>query len=239
MSKLLPVKPHSIVVFGARPNDVEVAMAGTISRLAEAGNEVHLCIAMLPKNCRRQMEEARMAGRILGAKDVSFLSLTAGEFDCDRTSIEAIDQVVQRFAPRSIFTPWIGEAQPDHVNLTRCIIAATRRNRFNLYMYEQSLPGELASTAFHARYVVDIGEHMDKKLLSVQVHFSQSESRGDGWIDGIRGCAMLRGQQIGREFAEAFDVIEICNDSELFATQLSSARRQLAGRAAETSTALP
>lgn len=216
MSNSTATKSKSIVVFGAHPDDVEIGMAGTIARLAAAGNDVYVCIASIPENREKRMAEAREAGRIMGVKDVMFMPLKTQELGYNRKSIGAIDTIVRHLNPHSIFTHWVEDSHQDHVNLTRCVISATRKNHFNVYMYELTIPGGITPAAFRAQYLIDVSEFIDKKMDSVRAHASQIERNGDWWIEGIRGRAMYRGYQIRTQYAEAFEIIKINGDTNLF-----------------------
>ena len=152
----------AVVVFGAHPDDVEIGMAGTISRLAAAGNDVFVCVASIPNDRERRMTETLEAARIMGVKDVIFMSIRAEELGYNRKTIGAIDNIVRSLNPHSIFTHWAEDSHQDHVNLTRCVIAATRKNHFNVYMYEQTIPGGITPAAFRAQYLVDVSGFVEQ-----------------------------------------------------------------------------
>lgn len=207
----------SVVVFGAHPDDVEIGMAGTISRLAAEGNHVYVCIACIPDERERRILETREAARIMGVKEVLFMLLKPQELGYNRKTIGAIDHILSRLEPHSLFTHWVEDSHQDHVNLTRCVIAATRKNNFNVYMYEQTIPGGITPAAFRAQYLIDVTNFVEKKMASIRAHVSQIERNGDWWMEGIRGRAMYRGYQMHTKYAEAFEVIKIGNDTNLFA----------------------
>lgn len=217
MFKAAGAQRKAVVVFGAHPDDVEIGMAGTISRLAAEGNNVYVCIASIPDERERRILETREAARIMGVKEILFMSLKPQELGYNRKTIGAIDNIVSRLEPHSIFTHWVEDSHQDHVNLTRCVIAATRKNNFNVYMYEQTIPGGITPAAFRAQYLIDVSNFVDKKMASIRAHASQIERNGDWWMEGIRGRAMYRGYQMHSKYAEAFEVIKIGNDTNLFA----------------------
>jgi LmbE family N-acetylglucosaminyl deacetylase len=206
----------NILVFGAHPDDAEIGMAGTICRLVACGHTVYSCIASIPDEREMRLREAREAARILGIKEVIALPLRASQLGYNRATIGAIDLVIRQFSPHSVFTHWNEDSHQDHVNVTRCIIAATRKNSFNVYMYEQTIPGGITPAGFRAQYLVDVSRHIERKVASIQAHASQLRRNGEWWSEGVRGRAMYRGYQIHTRYAEAFEIIKINGDTNLF-----------------------
>jgi LmbE family N-acetylglucosaminyl deacetylase len=49
----------TILVFGAHPDDLEIGMAGTISKLSSLGYELRLVIAVLPNFTQNDNKEYR------------------------------------------------------------------------------------------------------------------------------------------------------------------------------------
>ena len=119
-------------------------------------------------------------------------------------------------AQKRAFSRPLEDSHQDHVNVTRCVIAATRKNDFNVYMYEQTIPGGITPAAFRAQFLIDISQHIDNKMTSIKAHASQLMRNGDWWVEGIRGRAMYRGYQIRTQYAEAFEIIKIKDDTGLF-----------------------
>lgn len=227
----------TVIVFGAHPDDIEVGMAGTICRLAECGNDVYSCIASIPENRTQRLREAQNSAKILGIKDVILLPISAAQLGYNRRTIGAIDLVIQQLRPHSVFTHWNEDSHQDHVNVTRCIIAATRKNNFNVYMYEQTIPGGITPAGFRAQYLIDVSQYIDRKLNSIYAHASQMRRNGSWWLEGVRGRAMYRGYQIQTEFAEAFEIIKINGDTNLFPFRQDLARESSSGRSTADSLA--
>ena len=216
MSAPAAANRRTVVVFGAHPDDMEIGMAGTARRLAAAGHDVYSCIATIPENRECRTQEAQRAGAILGVKEVIVLPLDEQRLGYNRQTIGVIDSVIRSLAPHSVFTHWGDDSHQDHVNVTRCVIAATRKNDFNVYMYEQAIPGGITPAAFRAQLLVDVSGVIQEKMESVRAHASQLKRNGEWWLEGIRGRAMYRGYQIRAQYAEAFEIVKIKDDTNLF-----------------------
>ena len=209
-------RSNTVLVFGAHPDDIEIGMGGTICRLAANGNEVISCIASIPDERPVRLAEAKAAAELLGIKDVIVLPLKAQQLGFNRKTIGAIEQVIRQYRPHSVFTHWVEDSHQDHVSVTKCIIAATRKNNFNVFMYEQTIPGGITVAGFRAQYLIDITGYIERKMAAIQAHETQMRRNGLWWSDGVRGRAMYRGYQIHAPFAEAFEIIKINGDTNLF-----------------------
>lgn len=207
---------NSILVFGAHPDDVEIGMGGSIKRLSQEGNDVYVCLASIPDNFEERWAETQNAAGILGVKEIILLPLDLRKIGYNRKTIGLVDKIIDRVKPDAVFTHWIGDSHQDHINLSRCVISATRKNHFHVFMYENTIPGGLTTEAFRAQYFIDISSTIGTKLKSVEAHVSQIRRNGGWWINGINGRAMYRGYQIRTNYAEAFEVVKIKNDLQLF-----------------------
>ena len=55
------MRTKTVVAFGAHPDDLEIGMGGTISKLAELGYEVRLVVVTLPNFVKTDTKEERIA----------------------------------------------------------------------------------------------------------------------------------------------------------------------------------
>jgi LmbE family N-acetylglucosaminyl deacetylase len=211
-------KKRTILVFGAHPDDAEIGMGGSIRRLANEGHDIYLCMATIPDHQEERLRESKAAAKILGVKEVFVLPLGIQELGYNRKTIGLVDDILKRIQPYAVFTHWIEDSHQDHVNFSKCIIAATRKNHFHVLMYENTIPGGLTAGAFRAQFFIDISSTIDDKLASIEAHASQIRRNGDWWIQGINGRAMYRGYQIRSNYAEAFEIIKINDDVKFFSS---------------------
>jgi N-acetylglucosamine malate deacetylase 1 len=199
----------TIIVFGAHPDDIEIGMGGSIKKLTAAGKHVIACVGSIPNNKQLRGKEVQAAAKILGVSDVVYLYTSPHHLNFDRKTIGKIDALLEKHRPVSLFTHSAVDSHQDHLNLTNCVLAAGRHNHFNIYMYEQAIPGGITHGMFRPQLYIDITTSIEDKIQSIQAHKSQVDKYGQGWINGVRGRAMHRGYQIKTDFAEAFEVVKI------------------------------
>lgn len=198
-----------ILLFGGHPDDIEIGMGGTAKKLSVSEREVITCIATVPNQIALRKKEAARAAKILGITTLIFLPVPLKKFGFNRETVDALDKILSRYAPSSVFTHSLGDSHQDHLALTNSLLSASRRNNFSVYMYEQIIPGGITAIPFHHQLFVDISPHIEDKIRAIEAHKSQVKKYGGGWLDGIRGRAMHRGHQIQAKYAEAFEVVKM------------------------------
>lgn len=202
----------SILVFGAHPDDLEIGMAGTISKLVKLGFKVIPIIATLPNFTENDIKIVRQtesveSSKILGCQKPEFLDLSPSQINYDRKMVFLIDNLIKKYHPSSVFTQWIGDSHQDHQILTKSVISASREID-NLYMYETTIPGGITEQAFKPHLYVDITNNIEIKKQALLCFKSQFPRCGHYWIDAIVGRSSYRGYQINTRYAEAFEIIK-------------------------------
>ena len=204
-----------IVVFGSHPDDGEIGAGGTIASYARRGHRVLMVNFRIPagngdasqaEHDRRQAEGSE-AARVLGAELHSF-DMPRDAIRPDAELVGAIDRLLAEEQPTAVFTHWLGDSHPEHVGTTRAVLAATRRNRCSVYMYEATIPGGVTERAFRPQKFVDITDTINAKMSSLKCYQTQLAAYGQAWLEAIRGRAAHRGFQMGRGYAEAFEVVK-------------------------------
>ena len=115
---------NAILIFGAHHDD-ELAMAGTIARLARQGCDVHL--AVLTDGCEgypapglrasivaARKREAAECDRILGIRERVALDRPDMGLVCDKATLQECIRLVRRVRPRAIFGHGPADAHTDH-----------------------------------------------------------------------------------------------------------------------------
>lgn len=204
---------ENILVFGAHPDDIEIGMAGTVTKLSRLGYNVKLVIATLPnftqndKKEERRMEAIR-SSKVMGCPEPDFLDLPPEQMMHSRKLIGIMDKYMLDYRPAAVFTQWIGDSHQDHQALTKSVISGSR-DTTDLYMYETTIPGGITEQAFRPQLFVDMTDFIEPKKSALACFESQQARCGPIWIDAIVGRAAYRGYQLNCKYAEAFEVIRI------------------------------
>ena len=206
-------KSENILVFGAHPDDIEIGMGGTVTKLSRLGYNVKLVIATLPnftqndKKEERRMEAVR-SSKVMGCPEPDFLDLPPEQMTHSRKLIGIMDKYMLDYKPAAVFTQWIGDSHQDHQALTKSVISGSR-DTTDLYMYETTIPGGITEQAFRPQLFIDMTDYIEPKKSALDCFESQQARCGPIWIDAIVGRAAYRGYQLNCKYAEAFEVIRI------------------------------
>src|ERR671931_2612302 len=203
---------QSVLVFGAHPDDIEIGMGGTVTKLNGMGYDVNLVVATLPNFVKTDTKEQRrmeaiMSAKVMGSNQPEFLDLSADEIIFGRKFVTLIDGIIHKHKPEAVFTQWIGDSHQDHQALTRAVISASR-DLNNLFMYETTIPGGVTENAFRPQLFVDITHLLDIKANALECFDSQKIRGGHLWVNAVLGRCSYRGYQMNAKSAEAFEVVK-------------------------------
>lgn len=173
-----------ILVFGAHPDDVELAIGGIVARHAHLGHEVEICDLTAGEmgsngTPEQRIEEGRQAAEILGATKRYNLGLPDAFLASDREAVLSAAGLVRQVAPDVVLAPWWHDRHPDHEAASRIVTRACHlaglhkfpvpgkrhrpRRLFYYFLGRRSTPSML----------VNIDDWWDKKLTAVKAHASQ------------------------------------------------------------------
>jgi LmbE family N-acetylglucosaminyl deacetylase len=191
----LPV-PRRALAVGAHPDDIEFGCGGTLSKWADAGTLVTVCIctdgakgtwepdADLAALIGRRETEQRDAASILGAVGVEFLRFVDGELHDTLAARAAVCAVIRRAQPDVILAhdPWQRyRVHPDHHEAGRIAIGGIVAARDPHFFPELGLPTHRPSVLLgfepeRVHHVEDVREHVDRKIAALLAHRSQWRS---------------------------------------------------------------
>ena len=204
-NRVLFISPHT--------DDAEFGCGATITRLIEEGHEIY-CIAFsaaeesvpdnLPKDINRK--DMLRAMRILGVDSdhVFILNYPVRNFPSSRQPIlEDLIKFNSEIKPSTDFVPSTFDTHQDHQIVSQEGFRAFKKT--SILGYE--LPWN--NLNFTTDCFISLEErNVEKKISSLQCYFSQI---GRDYInpDFIRSMLRTRGGQMGKTYAEAFQVIRI------------------------------
>lgn len=191
-----------ILVIAAHPDDEVYGMGGTIAKLSEAGDEVHVLIVTdgctaqyrndprLPQILAQKQEEARRANALLGVKAVHFGALPDMRLDTvSHVEVnQLIEETVDTVAPEVVYTHFYGDVNLDHQMVYRSTLVAVRpvpgqtvRGQTVRELYCYRVPSstewspQLGHTVFLPNTMVDISDYTARKEAALLAY--QTEER--------------------------------------------------------------
>ncbi len=208
-----------ILAVGAHLDDIEIACGGTLAKAIEAGHDVKVIImsksgytnkeGKLQRSDEIAIAEGTNALHILGIYDIEILDFPTKDIFFQSDVVNAIDVIMSFYNPDIIFTHHPFDTHQAHVGVSNATIAAARRKN-TIFFYEPITPSGRSYVAFRSQLYVDIESTLEKKIASLREHKSEYNKFGaEDWIEGVRYRCGFRGYEIGKKFAEAFEVLRI------------------------------
>lgn len=206
-----------ILAIGAHLDDIELACGGTLSRAIEQGHTVKMVVLSKSGYTNydgKQMRtddtaemEGKNAARILGVEDLDIFSFETKCVPYHYTVIETLDRVISEYDPDIIFTHHVFDTHQSHEGTAKSTFSAARRKN-TVFMYEPIVPSGRSYVPFHPQLYVDFTEkQLNIKISALKAHETEYKKFGNGWIDGVIARARFRGYEMGKEYAEAFEVV--------------------------------
>jgi len=229
-----------VLTVTAHPDDVDFGYAGTVASLVSDGVEVTYCVvtdgeaggfdASVSRSqmARTRREEQRAAAAAVGVHDVVFLGYPDGQVEPTLNLRRDITRVIRSVRPDRVLTQSpnrnldrMFSSHPDHLACGEATLSAVYPDARNGFAFPELLAEGLEPhTAWQVwvgdpggtRAVVDITDHIDKKINALMCHRSQVERWDEEEFSGrIRTWAADTAAECdlpeGR-FAESFRVLD-------------------------------
>ena len=208
-----------IMAIGAHLDDIEIACGGTLAKAVEAGHEVKVLImsksgytnkeGKVQRSDELAVEEGLQALHTLGLTNIEILSFPTKDIPFQSDVVNAIDVCMAKYNPDIIFTHHPFDTHQAHEGVAKASIAAARRKN-TVFFYEPITPSGRSYVPFKPSLYVDIESTLDKKIASLKCHKSEYNKFGaEDWIEGVRCRCGFRGYEIGKKFAEAFEILRL------------------------------
>ena len=208
-----------VLAFGAHPDDVEIAMGGTLLSLKARGAKVVVCHLTdgepTPYGSRKiRLREAEAAAKALKLDDYLILPLKNRELQDTLPARRKVAEVIRKYKPALVFAPYWVDAHPDHWEGCRLVEAA----RFWAKLVKTDMKGDpwyppklYYHLCSHLRtnaapsFIVDTTATHERKLAAVRCYESQflkkPNSRALEYINvANRYFGALIGAQTGEPF---------------------------------------
>ena len=219
--------PKRILVVAPHPDDETLGAGGTIAKFRDQGHDVSIVVVAghLPPLYPQEaydttVREARSAFAVLGVDHFRFLELPATMIgDQPLHVINArIGAAISEFSPNIVLCPF-PDRHVDHRLVFDAVMVATRpvgvgRGIEILAAYETLSETHWNAPhiepSFHPNWVVDITDHIDKKVEALSCYASQvSAYPGPRSLEACKALAQFRGTQAGFAFGEGFHIIRM------------------------------
>ena len=211
----------SILVFGPHPDDQELGMGGSISRLVSQGHHVHLVDMTNGEPTplgtpEKRAKEAAAAAKILGVGR-TLVGLPNRQVIHSIEARHKVAAVIRAHKPNWLFVPYPVDAHPDHVAVTRICEDA----RFDAKLTKTDIPGDPwypkriiyyycthLRMNFEPTFCLDISAQIDVKIASVLAYQSQFVDNNSPVTEMVRTLNGYFGGRIGTAYAEPFFTYE-------------------------------
>ncbi len=208
-----------VLAFGAHPDDVEIAMGGTLLSMKARGAKVVVCHLTDGEptpygNHKTRLKEAEKAARILKFDDYLILPLKNRELQDTLSARRKVAEVIRKYKPAIMFAPYWVDAHPDHWGASQLVEAA----RFWAKLVKTNMKGEpwypsklYYHLCSHLRsnvqpsFIVDTSRYHGQKLAAVRAYESQFIKKpGSRALEYIDTSNRYFGSMIGAEAGEPF-----------------------------------
>ncbi len=218
---------HTVLIIVAHTDDETLGLGGTIARHIENGDQVY-AVSMtdgvgsrdeMPKNeIKIRAQAAYQASEILGFKWIS-----AGNFpDNAMDSVpllkitKFIEGVKSQTAPTIIYTHSAADLNIDHRIVSQAVLTAFRPQDHELWHEIRTFEvpsstdygNRSVTNLFYPNLFINITDLWDKKKSALNAYANEMRTEPHSRsIPGIENLAKYRGNQVGLNYAEAFEVI--------------------------------
>lgn len=231
-----------ILAIGVHPDDVELSASGTLLKHIALGKKVGILDLTRGElgtrgNAELRTKEAMASAQILGIAVREQLQMADGFFENNETHLKQIIHIIRKYQPEIVLCNAISDRHPDHGRAAKLSAdACFYSGLIKIETQDNGMmqPAWRPKAVYHyiqdyyiePDFVVDISEHMNKKLESIMAFSSQfynpnstepeTPISGKQFIENVKAKATILGRMIGTEYAEGFTTTRYMGVENLF-----------------------
>ena len=182
-----------ILAFAAHPDDVELAMGGTIAKFTKNNFKVGIIDFTQGELGTRgtistRKNEATNASEILGITVRENLKIPDGNIFVTETNTIKVIKKIREYKPKIIFAPYFNDRHPDHIETSKIVKRAMFKS--GLPKVKTKINGKLQKTyrpnklfyfmqtyEFQPSFIVDISETFEIKMKAIRAYETQFYSK--------------------------------------------------------------
>ena len=227
-----------ILAIGVHPDDVELGCSGTLLKHLALGKKAGILDLTKGElgtrgNGELRMEEAKNAAKILGLEIRENLGFADGFFTNDKNHQIEIIKIIRKYKPDVVLANTPPDRHPDHGRASQLITEACFYS--GLIKIETQQEAWRPKAVYHyiqdrfikPDFVVDITEHIDKKMQAIMAFSSQfynPESKAPEtpisskkFLDFIKSRMADFGRDINVDYAEGYVVDRVIGVEDILA----------------------
>ena len=216
-----------ILFFGAHPDDVEIACAGTILKYMDMGKQIGIIDLTAGEmgtrgSAESRKEEVKAASKVLGINIRENLGLPDAFIDSAQETQMIVIDAIRKHRPKIVIAPAIRDRHPDHGNSAKLVSEACFKS--GLVKIKTDIKAWRPNAVYNFTqdryiepdFVIDISSYIDKKMeaiLCYKSQFFQPDSKepetpisGENFQDYIKMRAVQLGRPINAKYAEGYTV---------------------------------
>lgn len=235
-----------ILAFGAHPDDVELAVGGTLAKHAYLGYKTGIVDITLGEMGTRgtpeiRLAEATKAAKILGCAVRENLGIRDGYIRNTEENQKLIIQAIRTYRPEIVLCNAPTDRHPDHGHASKLVVEASFLSGLRKLITTDSSGLEqdpwrpkkvyhyIQFDSLKPDFIVDITGFIEKKMESIKAHASQFYNPNSDepetvissryFFESIDGRAREYGRAVYAEFGEGLITEEMLGISDLFKLQ--------------------
>jgi LmbE family N-acetylglucosaminyl deacetylase len=197
---------RTVLAIGAHPDDLELAIGGTLARLVRESARVVMAVVSIPADFTVRSAEAERAAAILGCELRVLVESGCCRIDDMKNYqlVGMLDALVRELQPAAVLTHSASEFHRDHVAVHNACLSTQRLKSFDFFHFSPTMT-RAVPVSFHPRAYIDVTATIELKMQAIEAHTSQFGARGLE-ADMYRDLARLNGRMVGVKYAEGVDV---------------------------------